>query len=338
MRKVIIIFIGILTISYSIKQLLYITKIYTKTSPISYTQESIHKDVTYKKYSNFFTNYTKFSIIPGLKQGGVPQGLCYSNKYNVLLISEYHKGGPPSVIHILDIESKKLIKSVILNTKDGNPLNAHVGGITTNEEILWITDSYTIYEFSLKEIIESNNMSNIKYLKKIDISIKADFISYHNDTLWIGEYYYYPIYQLDKTKNKNRINNKPLLVGFNKNYESKHAIYIPDKIQAIEWTNNNSLIVSTSFWSFESSNIKIYNNPLELKAKDTITINNKTINAIHIDNITPIKEYTLPPMAEGISLIDTELYILFESSSNLYKHYTKYKVDNIYKTTLSNEY
>ena len=44
-------------------------------------------------------------------------------------------------------------------------------------------------------------MSKINALTKIELDIKADFINYNNDILWIGEYYYYPIYRLDKTKN-----------------------------------------------------------------------------------------------------------------------------------------
>ena len=183
-------------------------------------------------------------------------------------------------------------------------------------------------------------MSKVNALNKIDITLKADFINYHNDTLWIGEYYYYPIYQLDKTKNKDRLNNKALLVGYSKEYKAKYAFYIPDKVQGIAWTNKNNLIISSSFWSFESSNLKIYNNPLENKPtqNDIVKIDGKKLNITYIDDTTLIDNYTLPPMAEGITIIGSELYIIFESASNLYKYYTPYKTDNIYKTPLPNDY
>lgn len=183
-------------------------------------------------------------------------------------------------------------------------------------------------------------MAKINTSTKIDLDIKADFIKYNNDILWIGEYYYYPIYQLDKTKNKDRLNNKSLLVGYTNNLEPKYAYYIPDKSQGIAWDSNNNLIISSSFWSFESSNIKIYTNPLEINniSNEYIKINNKKINVSYINNKNLLKKYTIPPMAEGITIINNELYIIFESASNLYKYYTPYQTDKIYKITLPNEY
>lgn len=38
------------------------------------------------------------------------------------------------------------------------------------------------------------------------------------------------------------------------------------------------------------------------------------------------------------TIINNELYIIFESASNLYKYYTPYQTDKIHKITLPNEY
>ena len=65
----------------------HISNIYIKNTPKIYTKESNTKDNNYSKYSVFFSTFSKYSSIPGLNQGGIPQGLCYSNKYNILLIS-----------------------------------------------------------------------------------------------------------------------------------------------------------------------------------------------------------------------------------------------------------
>ena len=338
-KNILIILTSIIILYTTINILIHTLNIYVKKTPNIYTQTTNTKYTEYKKYNSFYNKFKKYTTIPGLKEGGIPQAICYSSKYNILLISEYHKGGAPSIIHLLNIDKKTLIKTIILNYNN-TPLTAHVGGIATNNETLWITDNYTLYEFSLDEIINANDMSKINALTKIELDIKADFINYNNDILWIGEYYYYPIYRLDETKNKDRLNNKALLIGYDNNLEPKHAYYIPDKAQGITWDNNNNLIISSSFWSFESSNIKIYTNPIEINniSNEYIKINNKKINVSNINDTTLLKNYTIPPMAEGITTINNELYIIFESASNLYKYYTPYQTDKIYKITLPNEY
>lgn len=43
----------------------------------------------------------------------------------------------------------------------------------------------------------------------------------------------------------------------------------------------------------------------------------------------------MPPMSEGIVLIDNELYLIFESASTYYKMYTKDKVSSIIKLNIN---
>lgn len=333
-----VILLVIIIIFLVIRYVLFSLNIYVKNSPKNYTQQDNNYNINNSKYSDFITEFEKFSSIPGLKEGGVPQGLCYSKKYNVLFLSEYHFGGAPSVLHIIDLNTKQFIKSIILNEVNGDLFLGHVGGVTTDEETLWITDDYALYEYSLEEIIKSEDMDHICAISKKNLNIKADFINYHKDILWIGEYYYYPIYRLDESKSKDRLNDKALLIGYNKEFEPEYAFYLPDKAQGIEWDSNDNLVISSSFWSFESSNIKIYSNPFDTynQSAETIKINDKSIVVSHIDENSLIKDYVLPPMAEGIEIIDNELYVVFESASNFYRYYTNNKTDFIYKTKLEN--
>lgn len=107
MKKKILIILTIIIILYTIINILiYTLNIYVKNTPQIYTQTTNTKNKKYKKYDSFYKTFQEYTTIPGLKEGGVPQSICYSNKYNILLISEYHKGRASSIIHLLDIDTK----------------------------------------------------------------------------------------------------------------------------------------------------------------------------------------------------------------------------------------
>jgi hypothetical protein len=334
-KKRIIITVSIilsLVIILSILLIAFNIKVYK--TPSSYTQEdNTGFKIDKEKYPVFYNNSKPMFEIPGLKQGIIPQGICYSKENNLVIISGYHQGKAPSVLFLVDYDSGKLIKTVILNTIDGDNNYSHVGGLATFEDNLWITDNYKIYTYSINELLNTSDMSTIKPIATNSTEVKADFANFSNNVLWVGEYYYKNIYTT-KTNHKIQVNdyeeNNALLFGYKIKDNNKidytapdMVVSIPDRVQGIAINSAGNIIISQSFWSFQPSNIATYENIFSNKTEKYFNVNNKKIPLWYLEDKNQISNMISPPMVEGIENVNDNIIVLFESSSNYYKFYTK---------------
>ena len=307
------------------------------TNPLNYTQKKYDYKIN-KKYADYLANHEEYAIIPGLNEDIIPQGLTYSAKYNKFIVTGYHKGKAASVLFIIDYDSKMLEKTLLLQHNDNQPFNTHIGGLTNNNETLWLSDDYKIYTLEMEELINAENMSFIKVSKAIETFVKGDNITYHNNTLWVGEYDYKIKYKTKKSHyytTPNNYKNKSLIIGFdiseNIDFNNpKYIISVPDRIQGLTFDENNNIILSRSFWSFQPSNISTYKNPLDTQPS-LIKINDMEHCIWYLDNTNLISDLELPPMSEGIVYLNGDLYVIFESASSYYKIYTNDKIDSIIK-------
>ena len=238
-------------------------------------------------------NYTEIADIQGNKNKYAPQGLTYSEKYNVILETAYNKNNV-SMLYVIDFNTGKLLKELKLIEIDDRENKNHVGGITTNEEKVWITNDYEINEYNLEEIINTKN-NYIKSIKNNKLLNRGDFCTYNNNTLWIGHFYLKPFYDAPE--------DTPLLYGYDiDNLDYNNPKYTKKKkkmVQGMSITNENNFIFTRSYTNLINSELTIYNDMTK-------------------ENFKKIKTIKLPPMAEGIFYKDNELYILFENSSNKY--------------------
>lgn len=272
---------------------------------LNYFRLNLHYYINKNKYKETFNIY-------GNKDNYVPQGLTYSDKYNVVLQTSYNSKHKPSKLYVIDFETGKLIKELKLLVNNKESIN-HVGGISTDNNRVWITSEYEVSEFSLEEIINTNNdyIECINYKKT---PIRGDFSYYKNDVLWIGDFFLNPFYKVP--------NNNPLLMGYkvknNIDYNKPDIIIsIPKMVQGMVITDDNKFIFTQSFTNLINSKLSIYNNVLE-EENDYYELNGNKIPYYKFNKKYLYKIKKLPPMAEGLFIKDNELYILFESSSNTY--------------------
>lgn len=238
-------------------------------------------------------NYIEVADIQGNKNKYAPQGLTYSKKYNVILETSYSKNDV-SKLYVIDLETGKLKKELDLIEIDDRENHNHVGGIATNDNKVWITNDYEINEYNLEEIMTTEN-KYIKSIKNNKLPNRGDFCAYKDNTLWIGDFYLKPFYNVP--------NDTPLLYGYdidNIDYNSpKYTIILPKMVQGMAITEENNFIFTRSYTNLVNSKLTIY--------KDMTK-----------ENHVLLKEINLPPMAEGIFYKDNEIYILFESSADKY--------------------
>lgn len=259
--------------------------------------------ISYNKQKEIFAE--SFDV-NGKQDSYVPQGITYSSKYNCILQTSYNKKDV-SMIYVTDFDSGNLIKALKLYKHDNSKNMSHVGGITTDDDKVWITSNFEINEYKLDDIMQTEQ-DFVKSEEDFELKNRGDFCLYNDNTLWIGDFYLKFLYELpDK---------KPLLLGYNLSEKidfnnPDHTIQLPNMVQGMAMTSDNIFVFSRSFSGILKSNISVYE-------KEKL-----------------IKNTKIPPMAEGIFIKDNLLYVLFESCCDSYP--TAYpKIDKILKYDLEN--
>lgn len=267
---------------------------------IDYIRINVSYSINKNKYVSTFD-------IQGNTNKYIPQGLAYSSKYNVILQTSYNEEHDVSMLYITDFSTGKLLKSLKLIDINDKDNMKHVGGITTDNKTVWITNDYEVDEFSLDEIINTD-LDYIKSLNNTKIPNRGDFCLYHDGILFIGDFYLKPFYDVP--------NGNPLLLAYdvsNLDYlNPSYIVSLPKMVQGMEIVGDK-FIFSQSFTYLINSNLSVYNKPVE---SGYYKLNNKAIPYYRFDKV--LKKYKLPPMSEGLFYKNEGLYILFESGSDGY--------------------
>ena len=288
---------------------------------LNYARLNIRYLIHKKEYIDTFA-------IQGNTSKYVPQGLAYSDKYNIVLQTSYNGKHDVSRLYIIDFKTGELIKSLNLIEFDDSSNNRHVGGIATDNETVWITSDYEVNEYSLSEIIDTKS-DYIKTTKNTKLPIRGDFCYYSNNTLWIGDFFLKPFYTVP--------DDNPLLMGYNLNNVLDYSkpdciISLPKMVQGMTITPDNKFVFTSSFTYLMNSRLSIYNNVLEGES-EYYNLNGRDVPYYKFNKSNLVKKITLPPMAEGLFNIENDLYILFESSSDNYS-FAFPKVKKVIKYTI----
>ena len=267
---------------------------------IDYIRINVSYSINKDKYIESFD-------IQGNTNHYIPQGLAYSSLYNVVLQTSYNKEHDVSMLYVTDFSTGKLLKSLKLIDVNDKDDNKHVGGITTDNNTVWITNDYEVDEFSLDEIINTD-LDYIKSLKNTKIPNRGDFCLYHDGTLFIGDFYLKPFYDVP--------DGNPLLFAYdvsNLDYlNPSYIVSLPKMVQGMEIVDGK-FVFSQSFTYLINSSLSVYNKPIK---NGYYKLNGKDIPYYNFDKV--YKKYKLPPMIEGIFYKDDYLYMLFESGSDGY--------------------
>ena len=304
-----------------IKTIIFIIPLILIALVIDYARINIHYFLTKNIYDETFD-------VRGNKDKYTPQGLTYSKEYNVILQTSYNSKHKVSMLYVTDFNNGKLLKELKLKEIDGKDNINHVGGITTDDDKVWITNKYEINEYNLLDIINTKK-DYVKSTKKNKLPNRGDLCLYNNNILWVGDFFLNILYKVP--------DNNPLLLGYNKkekiNYKKPdYVISIPKMVQGMAITEDNRFIFTSSYSNLINSSLSIYDNPLKEK-NDYYEINNNKIPYYKFSNNNLINTIKLPPMAEGLFYKDNNIYILFESSSDTY-FYAYPKINKIIKLNI----
>lgn len=256
----------------------------------------IRINVRYFMYKN---SYSKTYNVYGNKNGLVPQGLAYSEEYNVSLQTSYSSYN--SKLFVVDFKTGRLLKDLKLINKDGSNNIKHVGGIATYKSTVWISNDYEVDVYNLDEIINTKK-DYIQSVEEIKLPIRGDFCYFYDNVLWIGDFYLKPFYDVPNGDPKLNGYSYKENIDFNK---PDYVISLPKAVQGMSILPNGDVAFTQSFTYLVNSNLQVYKNILKSK------------NA-KFDKRNKLYTKKIPPMAEGMFYRDGYLYILFESSADKY--------------------
>ncbi|TCP24079.1 hypothetical protein EV207_1271 [Scopulibacillus darangshiensis] len=302
------------------------------------TQEEVQGNAVWSDdYQRFFDLKKEGPIVPGLKQGLVPQDVDYIESKDWFVISNYRDGDLSSMITIVDAKTGLLIKSFQLENEDGTPYVLHSGGVATvSKRHLWIASGSEVNYIKLADIIHSNKKL-ISFEGHFHVDSRASFVDYKNGVLWVGDFANgdkYPTKESHHIVNRDnelytgwvagyRLDEKRELIpeGKPKNPDGSIVpdlvLSIPDKIQGMGFLDNE-LVLSESYGRFNKSYLWFYKNPLSENPHKTIDLSGNSVPVWFLDSQTYKDSLTMTPLSGGMREQGGELYVIFESGAEKY--------------------
>ncbi len=308
-----------------------------------------------EEYADYFKNFSGSFLTPGLNEGIIPQGICYDETTGYFLISGYYEDGEyPSMIMAVDYNTGKFVGAYPLKTTNGDNYYGHAGGIASSQNTIYVTSGGECYTIPSVNLLSAKNGTPLHFKGKFKLNTAGSFACVHNNILWTGDfvessneqrqnatrvttlstgetfYAYCEGYLLNEGLPDTRKTNSEA-----NGYIPDYMLAIPEQVQGMAFTKTQKIVFSTSYGRKNDSKIYIFDDILINEKVDTIKIDNKSVNVLACSNDTLIKEFTAPPMAEGMANNSEGIYLLFESGAAKYRnHRGQNPVENVYFTSI----
>lgn len=300
-----------------------------------YSQKRAAPYDDYKMYNSFTSIAKKTFIIPGLNEGFVPQGLTFCESLNSFMISGYSSLTGEAYIITINAANGKMNGEYKIIKKDGNVFCGHNGGIASYGKNIYITDGYMLCCISLHDFNTSSQSVNIK--DEILLPSSASYISIYDGYLWAGNFYHksfgnkYDFSAVDKYEKEYRtvifayrLDNsyncglRTYKDTYPKMAEPYLAIYAPNEVQGLAFSENGDIHLSCSYGRYVMSSQLLYKYPPKKECTATINLGNKNIPAWFLNNDSLINAVYAQPMSEGVVIRNGKTYIIFESAAKKY--------------------
>ena len=272
--------------------------------------------------------------IAGLEDGLVPQGLCFIEEENIWLISGYMAdGSKDSRIYVVDAENAENNKFFNITGAENQFAKGHFGGVSYAGENVFVASEGHLLTLNLREVLSVENGGAVEIKNVFNTKTGADFLFCDGDFLWVGDFYRSGVentptshhIEISKTEKNYAI---ALKFEINQNEDSGInqtpvlALSIPNQVQGFAQIQDGKIILTTSY-SLPDSIIYVFDNPIELENKKTITLDFGEIPLKVLCAKNLIQNFEAPTMAEAIDITGEKVYILYESACDKYKMVTR---------------
>lgn len=318
----------------------------TQTTVIQ--ESKLEKNADYKK---FLSAFSQDITVPGLFEGLIPQGICFdSENGNIIISGYYEKGELPSMLCIVNADTKKLLKSVKIETENGSVYTGHAGGLASSDGYIYITSDGEAMVIKKSDLYSTENSKEVKVTSNFKLNTDGSFANVTNGVLWAGTfsenskkvhseadtvftlpsgetfYAYCEGYILE-----NGLPSVKKLNSENSGYIPDYYFAIPDEVQGMTVTKTGQFIFSSSYGRRNDSVIRVFDDITLSQTVGTANIDGVEIDLKAASSDILKTQYTAPPMAEGVDCYDGKLVLLFESGASKYRsHGGKYPSDMLF--------
>ena len=297
-------------------------------------------------YSDFAAMATEGLLVPGIDEYIIPQGMDYWAEKGWMIISGYFKTGSDnpygfssSVISAVDVATGKMVGWYYLNNADGTDYTGHAGGVAVTSKNIFIANAKNLFRIPLSDLENAESGSALKFVEAISVPTNASFCNYSGGILWVGDFYYLPDYTTDSYRHMtNRDGNTyyAWCVGYELDNTTAnefktsaivadsyatpdYILSIDERIQGMTYQKETGhIVLSRSYGRANNSTLFYFDDVLGTTAHTTTTLNGVSVPVWFLDQRVDCTSITAIPMAEGITCINGNTYVLFESGAKYY--------------------
>ena len=310
------------------------------SAEFKFTLQSVLPENAYKTYKDFLAAAEKSYLIPALKETMIPQGMDIWRERGWLMISGYFPSAEisaSSVIVAVDMATGAYVGEYYITNTDGTPHTSPAGGVAITERDMYIANGSTLFRIPLTEFLGAGQCGNVTIADSFYVPVRASFCNYSEGYLWVGDFQYGSSYPTDEYRHMTNREGKTYYawtVGYEVDLSTENGIKasamvdgsyatpdiifsMTEKIQGFALTEK-TIALSQSYGRSNRSKIYLYENPMGSEAHQLVELNGKSVPLYFLDGKTPSKSIVAPPMTEGLAVMESQLYILFESGADKY--------------------
>ncbi|MBR2479335.1 MAG: hypothetical protein IKB47_02905 [Clostridia bacterium] len=311
-------------------------------------------------YSKFNAIATPDAVVPGLKQGFIPQGMDISEEKELIFISGYFKDytySDTSVILTVNVKTGKKVGEYRILNVDGSKHTSHAGGVAVTEDNVFIASEEKLFRIPLSAFEEDGLQATIKIVEEIPVPTRASFCNYSDGILWVGDFYIpndseYATPTWRHMTNRDGKKYGAWCVGYIITDETESGLakdaYVdgmqyatPDIVLSIDQkfqgftVIGDKIVLSRSYGNKVNSTLIVYDNVTKEPAHTTVTLNGKSVPVWFLDSKAEGESYVTMSMSQGLSVYDGALYVLYESGALCFHDGKEIApTDRIFKVTL----
>jgi hypothetical protein len=280
-------------------------------------------------YPDYYANGDTVSKIPALGDGFVPQGLDYDPATDTFIHSGYN--GKNAELYLVTVKTEK---TVVLLTEEGKQATGHAGGVTLAGDYLYISDNekegdgkvgfLRIYRAS--DVLNAADGDSVTAIGRFEVDTSASFCFSDDQYVYVGEFYRAVNYETQQShyfttpsgdENKAILSAYPLESdgSISPDAHPAFSISITSQVQGFAVSEDGKVMLSRS-WGINPSYLEIHSG--WVNSGTTINTTGVDVPLYYLDSSTREQNVTLPAFSEGLTMVDGEVAISFESACNKY--------------------
>ena len=272
-------------------------------------------------------------VIPGLKDGAIPQGLAFVTDRNKFLISHYFDG-QPSCVSVVDALTGKMTACVTLLDTDARPHHGHVGGLAVAGKALFVASDGSVFRYRLSDFLVAEPVDAVAAQARRKCETKASFCTATPTMLFVGEFAYgsrFPTKASHRRKDRKGVRKYAWVCGYDVDDPMGAptcVISVRQRVQGM-CVAGDRVFLSVSYGRTNRSRIVVYRNPIGGEAHEQVELNDDLIPLWFLDGENYLGEVDFPPMSEGIAMVGEQLAVLTEAGASKYLFGGKGPIDRI---------